>query len=1012
MSSFRASVVLLIVLLAVFGISIAASVPLLPNRVATHFDARGNPNGWMSCTAHMVFISLFGLGFPLLIIGICWSVRFVSHLAVNIPYREYWLAEERRIDSVEFLFRHSIWMGCLGVAFITGLHWSVVLGNRQQPPHLSTELALGLMAGFLTGVIAWIIVLYRRFPAPPAGTASTAMIILLCFVIVPGVAADGPGDAPIIVAVEGQPLAANVARVVESYQSLGSPFPDELSSRLKSAVQQRDARQLQELLDPQVLLTVHINPESRVKVRRGPAAAELQQFGFTPVLIKILNDSTVTKRLRMLSPQSGAVYAGVARLSMQRQQSQELTANENTARSTERFLSVAMHDQPPMQDRLSGLEVEYAIGLVLSTEKGKREATIGFDLGDGEQDLSARGETAVLFQVKPAFPVRLSVEDEGSPTTAALVIRDQRGRIYPPQPKRLAPDFFFQPQIYRADGETVLLPPGEFQVQSGRGPEYWVRESTWIVNRDGTVAQRPGEEKSGRLQASPADPTVAAIRLQRWVDPQKFGFYSGDHHIHAAGCAHYTSPTEGVMPEDMLRQVKGEALNVGCVLTWGPCYRFQRQFFGPRPHSLSEPLTLLKYDLEISGFGSQALGHVCLLNLQDQTYPGSDGTETKGWPLWTTPVMRWAKQQGGVTGYAHSASGLAIDPGPAAKRLLARCDADADGTVAASEASAFLLPERFAAIDHNHDGKLDLAELTESHNRVSDQLPNLAIPEMNGVGAMEICVTTAEGVCDFISAMDTRRIQEWNTWYHLLNCGFPLKVSGETDFPCMSSRRVGQGRVYVQLGQPAALDYAAWCQGLALGQSYVSDGFAHALQFQVNDRTPGNEPVKLAAAGTVIVKAKVAFAPQTPETVAQGTIVPDVGRRLVGDTVELHGPRTDRRLTGGERLVEIIVNGQPVASQKIPADGKPRDLSFEVPISRSSWVALRHFPQLHTNPVNVIVAEKPIRALRDSARWCDGVIELLWKNRQKVIPEAERAEAFQTFEKARETYRRIAAESP
>ena len=54
---------------------------------------------------------------------------------------------------------------------------------------------------------------------------------------------------------------------------------------------------------------------------------------------------------------------------------------------------------------------------------------------------------------------------------------------------------------------------------------------------------------------------------------------------------------------------------------------------------------------------------------------------------------------------------------------------------------------------------------------------------MNGVGAMEICVTVAHGACDFISAMDTPRTAEWNMWYHILNCGFPLKVSGETDFP-------------------------------------------------------------------------------------------------------------------------------------------------------------------------------------------------------------------------------------
>ena len=442
------------------------------------------------------------------------------------------------------------------------------------------------------------------------------------------------------------------------------------------------------------------------------------------------------------------------------------------------------------------------------------------------------------------------------------------------------------------------------------------------------------------------------------------------------------------------------------------CYRFQRQFFAAKPHDLSEPLTLLKYDLEISGFGSQALGHVCLLNLQDQTYPGSDGTETKGWPMWTTPVMRWAKAQGGVTGYAHSASGLAIDPLTATKRLLAKWDANQDGLVSKDEAIAALLPEPFAVIDRNADGTLDPAEVTESHNRAADRLPNVAIPEMNGVGAMEICVTTAEGVCDFISAMDSARIPEWNMWYHILNCGFPLKVSGETDFPCMSSRRVGQGRVYVQMGADARLDYTAWCDGLAKGRSYVSDGFAHALDFRVNGHAPGFDDVKLSAGGTVAVTAQVVFAPQTPETVAQGMVIPRSGLRVVGDTVELHGPRTDRLISGGERLIEIIVNGQPVASQKVPADGQPHDLKFDVPISRSSWIALRHFPQLHTNPVNVIVADKPIRASRDSARWCDEVIDVLWKNRQKVIPEAERAEAFSVFEKARATYRRIAAEAP
>ena len=33
----------------------------------------------------------------------------------------------------------------------------------------------------------------------------------------------------------------------------------------------------------------------------------------------------------------------------------------------------------------------------------------------------------------------------------------------------------------------------------------------------------------------------------------------------------------------MFRQVKGEGLNVGSVLTWGPGFDHQQQFFAPAP---------------------------------------------------------------------------------------------------------------------------------------------------------------------------------------------------------------------------------------------------------------------------------------------------------------------------------------------------------------------------------------------------------------------------------------------
>ncbi|MDA0284140.1 MAG: CehA/McbA family metallohydrolase [Planctomycetota bacterium] len=790
--------------------------------------------------------------------------------------------------------------------------------------------------------------------------------------------------------VEGQPLAANVGRLAEAFEFLGQPLPVSLSDELSAARKKRDAKVIQKLLDPLVVAVVSLNPEVRVKVERGPGAADIQQGGFTPLLIKVVNHSTVASQLRVLSPQGGPVYAGSSEGILLRQAQTELKLGENTEGATDRFLAVEMFQSPPMTRQLSGLEVEYAIVLVYSSESGKREATLEFDVGAGTQDLGFRGEVPILLNVKPAIPVKLSIYDvDGQPTVGRLIIHDRFQRVYPSQAKRLAPDFFFQPQIYRQHGDVVLLPPGEFDVEYSRGPEYLVlRKQLTVTGKD--------------------DPP-AEFRLKRWVDPMTSGFYCGDHHIHGAGCSHYDSPTKGVSPQDMFLQVKGEGLNVGCVLTWGPCFEFQRDYFSPKADVISEASTVLKYDLEISGFGSAALGHVCLLNLKDQTYPGSEGTKDRGWPTWTVPVLNWCKDQGGVTGYPHSA--LQVNSGYEGKRLLEKYDSDASEGLDANEIEFALMPEPFAKIDTDGNTQLSFAELSRSVERAANELPNTAIPFMNGGGALEICVSTAEGVCDFISAMDTARIPEWNTWYHLMNCGFPLKLSGETDFPCMSSRRVGQGRVYVQLGKVARLDFEKWCNGIAAGQSYVSDGFAHALEFSVDSQRPGFGDVELQERGTVKVKATVAFAPATPIGVAYGNVMPSAGRRIVGDTVNLHAPRSMDYVNGGKKKVEIVVNGEVFASVEVPADGQPHEIEVPVRILQSSWVALRHFPQLHTNPVNVIVEGKPIRASADSARWCQEVIKELWKFRSKHISEKERPDARAAYDRAEAKFAQIAFEA-
>jgi hypothetical protein len=789
-----------------------------------------------------------------------------------------------------------------------------------------------------------------------------------------------------VIEVEGQPLVSNARRVVQALDFLGAPLAANARAKLEAVMASRDAAAVQAALDPLVLCLVDINPESRVKAQRGPAAAKVQQAGYTPVLIKVVNHAVSTARLRITSTQAGPSYAGVAKGTMERERQTHLRENENT-KGEDRFLEVSMFDSPPMTANLSGLEVEYAIALVYSSEAGKREAVLAFDIGQGTQDLGFRAEVPVLLDVRPAVTVKLEAKDfDGTPTTARLTFTDAQGHVFPPQARRLAPDFFFQKHLYRPNGGTVLLPPGEFTMEASRGPEYRTVKT--------------------KVTIPAAKETTLPVKLERWINAADFGYYSGDHHIHAAGCAHYTSPTEGMPPEHMFQQVKGEGLNVGSVLSWGYGFEHQRQFFGPQVDALSEPFTQMKYDMEVSGFGSAALGHICLLNLRELVYPGADGI--KGWPTWNTPALRWTKQQGGFTGYPHSGSGMQVNAATAAKRMLELFDTNKDARLAADETKDALLPEPFDKIDADRDGGMNEAELATSHERVIDLLPNVAIPD---AGGHEIFVTTAIGVCDFISAMDTARLLEWNAWYHLMNCGFPLKCAGETDFPCMSGTRVGQGRTYVQLGKVERVDFTQWCEAMAHGRdTYVSDGYAHALDFEVEGQRSGGE-VKLAEPGRVKVSVKVAFSSETPLEIAYGGAVPVAGARLTGDTVNYHDTTGAQPYADGKRKIELIVNGRPIAAREVLADDQVHELAFTADIARSSWVAVRQFPQLHTNPVSVIVAGQPIRASRQSALWCAACIEQLWRVREKNIAPAERGDAKRTFEEAKEIYRRIATEA-
>ncbi len=66
----------------------------LPPMVASHFDAAGQPNAFMTRSGYTRFVLCAAVGFPVVIVGILTAV-YANAKQMKLPNRDYWLAPER-----------------------------------------------------------------------------------------------------------------------------------------------------------------------------------------------------------------------------------------------------------------------------------------------------------------------------------------------------------------------------------------------------------------------------------------------------------------------------------------------------------------------------------------------------------------------------------------------------------------------------------------------------------------------------------------------------------------------------------------------------------------------------------------------------------------------------------------------------------------------------------------------------------------------------------------------------
>ena len=137
------------------------------NVCASHFDASGNADSFISRSNYLFFMILLITLTSLFIGGLGKFVTSLPEESINLPNRSYWLSPERKVESLKYI---SNWLQLFsaGIAvFLCYVHWLVVQANSTESKQLeSTHLYIGLGV-MLVALIVGIISMISRFRIDP-----------------------------------------------------------------------------------------------------------------------------------------------------------------------------------------------------------------------------------------------------------------------------------------------------------------------------------------------------------------------------------------------------------------------------------------------------------------------------------------------------------------------------------------------------------------------------------------------------------------------------------------------------------------------------------------------------------------------------------------------------------------------------------------------------------------------------------------------------------------------------
>ena len=150
--------------LALLGLLMAAYYyPRMPERMASHFAGDGRPNGWQPRDAFFLIMLVASASSALVAFFTPWRIASQPKARINLPNRDYWLAPERRPQTMNYISAFMAWFGCAVLFVLISGTFLAFQANLAPDQHFNSQALLLVLIAFLLFLLIGVIRFVRHF---------------------------------------------------------------------------------------------------------------------------------------------------------------------------------------------------------------------------------------------------------------------------------------------------------------------------------------------------------------------------------------------------------------------------------------------------------------------------------------------------------------------------------------------------------------------------------------------------------------------------------------------------------------------------------------------------------------------------------------------------------------------------------------------------------------------------------------------------------------------------------